>query len=326
MIGSILTESGINHRVIGNNGKPVLDHIDDITVKVYVIELSSYQLHYSSKLMLDIGVLLPIRPDHIDWHGGYDEYIFAKSKIARASAFFITSAEMFENRLISQSHDSPIFYDTQDMGVGSQYYVKEIKEKQYLFGNNMLYNRVDSLPFIGKHNIGNALGAIAATRLVGAHSMSIIQGLQNFKMSSHRLENLGKIGDYFWYNDSKATNPSSTVAAINCIHYPTVLLLGGVSKNVDLTELTKALEDNNLFYAAICFGKDAEELMEAVPECMRKVKVTSLRDAVKAVSLHTNKHDIVLFSPAAASFDEFSSYEDRGNKFKEYVKEIYGEA
>ena len=303
----------------GNYGVPPCDLLGK-DVDFMVCECSSFQLEYSNSFQPQISVFTNITPDHISWHGGFENYFKAKAKIFKgpqAPSFSVLNAKDEKLLEFSKECGGKVFLFDGDIGENCSY----IKDEAIYFKRDGKEEKIIDLkdcPLIGNHNYQNVMCAVIVAKIEGISNEDIKSSIMSFKIPEHRLEKFAQIGKTVFYNDSKATNPEASFVAINSFNDCDVALIaGGRDKNTDLKEFCEAIKKH--IKTVILIGEAAERFEEN----LRKngfdniVRENSMEDAIdRAIELNP---DVVLLSPACASFDMFSGYEERGRVFKEYV-------
>ena len=303
----------------GNYGVPPCDLLDK-DIDFMVCECSSFQLEYSNSFQPQISVFTNFTPDHINWHGNLENYFKAKAKIFKgpqAPQFSVLNAK--DERLFEFSKEcgGTVFLFDGDIGENCSY----IKEEAIYFKRNGKEEKIIDLsacPLIGNHNYQNVMCAVIVAKIEGISNEDIKSSIMSFKIPEHRLEKFAQSGKTVFYNDSKATNPEASLVAINSFNNcDVVLIAGGRDKNTDLKEFCDAIKKH--IKTVVLIGEAADRF----DENLRKegfnniIRENSMEDAVdKSIELNS---DVVLLSPACASFDMFSGYEERGRAFKEYV-------
>lgn len=303
--------------VCGNIGIPptgLLNQNNDYLV----CEVSSFQLEFSPSFCPQIYAFLNFTPDHIDWHEGLDNYFKAKIKpLTHTPAFAIFNAT--DEKLVeyAQTYLGTKFFFGKEYTENCSY----IKDNAIYFKKNNKEERIielNDIPIVGEHNYQNVMAALIGAKIIGISNENIVNAIKSFKAVEHRLEYTAKIGNKTFYNDSKATNPEAAIVAIRSFEGKSVTLIaGGRDKNTDLTEFC---EDVKKYINTVILIGEATERFEA--ELIKNnfnsiIKLGSLNEAIdKSLELD---NEIVLLSPACASFDMFNSYEHRGEVFKEYV-------
>ena len=291
----------------GNYGVPPCDLLDK-DIDFMVCECSSFQLEYS------------FTPDHIDWHQGLENYFKAKAKIFKspqAPAFSVLNAKDAKLLDFSKECGGTLFLFDGDIGENCSY----IKNEAIYFKRDGKEDKIIDLndcPLIGNHNYQNVMCAVIVAKLEGISDEDIRKSIMSFKVPEHRLEKFAQKGKTVFYNDSKATNPEASLVAINSFNdCDVVLIAGGRDKNTDLTEFCEAIKKH--IKTVILIGEAGDRFDENLRKngfenILREETMQSAID--KSIELNP---DVVLLSPACASFDMFSGYEERGKVFKEYV-------
>ena len=297
--------------VCGNIGVPPSSLIDE-KHDFLVCEVSSFQAEMTEKFKAKIACWTNFTPDHIDWHGGLENYFKAKAKLfigSQTPEYSILNAQ--DKRLADFAKECKnvvMFDDDKDC---------YIKNGAIYFKGEEIITLADC-PLIGHHNHQNVMCGIAIAKLIGMKNEDIRERIMSFKAPEHRLEKVREMNGITFYNDSKATNPEASIVAIDSFNNVDVaLILGGRDKNTDLTEMCNSI--NKHIHTVLLIGEATERFEENLVKngFSNIIKEGSMEDAIdKAISL---KPDVVLLSPACASFDMFKSYEHRGAVFKEYV-------
>lgn len=308
-----------NAEPCGNYGVPPCDLLDK-NLDYFVCECSSFQLEYSPSFKPKISVFTNLTPDHIDWHNGIENYFNAKARIFKgkqAAKYCILNAK--DERLVNLAKEcgGTVFMFDGDIGENCSY----IKNDAIYFkqdGKEELVITLKDCPLIGNHNYQNVMCSLIVAKLEGISTEVIRNAVMSFKVPEHRLEKFAQKGKTVFYNDSKATNPEASLVAINSFNNCDVsLIAGGRDKNTDLTEFCNAIKKH--IKTVILIGEAADRFDENLKKngfenIIREKTIQSAID--KSIELNP---DVVLLSPACASFDMFSGYEERGKVFKEYV-------
>lgn len=306
----------------GNIGTPPCDLLlgkeDD--VDYFVCEMSSYQIATSNVLKAQIACWLNFTPDHIDWHGGLDNYFEAKAKIftfPQNPTFAVFNGKDEKLLEFSKTVKSEVFLFAKEVEDNCSY----IKNGSIFFKRNKKEEKiidVKDCPLVGEHNLQNIMCAVIVAKLTGVENEKIKSAIMTFKSPEHRLEMVGKLHGITFYNDSKATNPEAAIVAIKSFNdNNTVLIAGGRDKNTDLKEFCE--EVKNHIKTVILIGEAGKRFEENLQQSgfNNIIFEQTLESAIeKSIELEP---DVVLLSPACASFDMFKSYEDRGEVFKKYV-------
>lgn len=303
----------------GNYGVPPCDLIDG-DVEMFVCECSSFQLEYSNTFQPQISVWTNFTPDHIKWHGNLENYFNAKAKIFKSPqepAFSVLNAKDEKLKEFAKECGRTVFMFADEIGENCCY----VKNDAIYFKRNGKEEHIIDLkdcPLIGEHNYQNVMCAVIAAKLEGVSNENIKIGIMTFKVPEHRLEKFAQKETTVFYNDSKATNPEASLVAIRSfVDENVVLIAGGRDKNTDLKEFCQACKKH--IKTVILIGEAAERFEENLKAdgFENIIREDTMQSAVdKSIELCP---DVVLLSPACASFDMFSGYEERGKVFKEYV-------
>lgn len=324
LVGHILSSYDPGNIVAGNIGVPFTEVVESIDEEHYaILELSSFQLESIEKFNCDIASVLNITPDHLNRHKTMENYIDAKKNI------FMNQSGPNTTVL---NGDDPECFKMADATPGRVMffsYERTLFKGVYREGNDIVLLMpdhektvvcsIDELKVLGRHNVENVMAAIAICYLAKVPTPFIRKQILTFAGSEHRGEYVGTFDGVSYYNDSKATNPDSAIAGLSAMTSPTILIGGGMNKNNTYHEWIKGFEDKVKCF--IVFGETAEQLIsESKSLGFTRVKqVSSLEEAVALAKEEATEGDSVLLSPACASWDMFSSYEERGNLFKKLV-------
>lgn len=327
LIYEIIKKQGYNCYLGGNIGIPLFNKIDEMKPEdIVILELSSFQLMGIS-VSPRIAVITNISPNHLDIHKSYEEYIEAKKNIFK---------NQDENGVVILNYDNQITRECEKEVKGK---VVFFSKEQKLSDGVVLDNEVikvcqnklrrhllntKDLMLKGQHNYENACAAVAATlSLVDAEQQ--IEAIQNFRGVKHRLEFVKEIDGVKWYNDSIGTSPTRTIAGLNSFEEKIVLIAGGYDKHLDYTPIAKPILEK--VSTLILMGQTASKIKNAVQEKMLDEGIEiyecdTLKEAVDVAKKTAQKGEIVLFSPASASFDMYKNFEERGDKFKSIVNSL----
>ena len=322
----ICKTGGADCAMVGNIGFSFARQIAEDPKELYVVEVSSFQLDDIKTFKPDVAIITNITEDHLDRYE-YDVKNYIKSKF----------------RIIENQDENDVFIfnleDTTTINNINNYSIrslkapitmsKEIQEGAYLtnaqlhvkWKSEVMEMNVDDFAIKGKHNQYNSMAASMAGTAVGIRKEKIREALQTFESLEHRMEPVVTIRGVEFINDSKATNINSTWYALESMTKPTILILGGVDKGNDYDVLTELVQEK--VKAIICLGLENQKIHDAFGSVVELiVDVDNALDAVKTAFQCSDKGDVVLLSPACASFDLFKNYEDRGKQFKQAVKEL----
>jgi len=322
----VLKHGGLDVNMAGNIGDSFAKQVAAQDAAFYVLELSSFQLDGIVDFAPHIAVLTNITPDHLDRYDHiFENYI--------ASKFRIAMNQKEEDYLIYDADDKVISTYLKKHPVRSRLLPFSIQRKiengAYIENENIIINidnnqfkmPTTSLSLKGNHNVKNAMAAATVSQLLKIRKTTIRECLENFHGVEHRLENVLKINNVQYINDSKATNVNATFYALDAMKSATIWIVGGVDKGNDYSELYSLV--NEKVKAIICLGIDNSKIINAFGNCIDNIVETqSMKDAVKMAYKMAERTDNVLLSPACASFDLFKNYEERGRLFKEAVREL----
>ena len=322
----IFKEGELNVGMAGNIGDSYAKMVAENDYDFYVLEISSFQLDGILDFKPHIAILTNITPDHLDRYDyKFENYI--------ASKFRVALNQTKEDYLIYDADDEVITSWLKKHPVQSQLIPfsinQNLEEGVCLKNNNIeltienetIIMTTDHLALEGKHNLKNTMAASAAAKLVSIRKQTIRDSIRSFQGAPHRLEKVLKIGHVQYINDSKATNVNATYYALDSMSAPTVWIVGGVDKGNDYRELMPLVREK--VKAIICLGEDNSKIIEAFGNVVDLIVETyAMSEAIKVAYKIGERGDTVLLSPACASFDLFENYEDRGNQFKEAVKNL----
>ncbi len=322
LINAILCESGAKSLLVGNVGVPLTSKVCDAEKdSICVAEVSSFQLETTSSFCPHISCILNIAPDHLERHYTMENYIFLKKRIfknQKESEYSILNYDDEIVRGFSGEIKAKIKYISLKTKVDGAY---RLDDK--LFYNDEFIISQESLSLKGEHNVYNTLFAICACKLLGIDNQYIISALTSFKGVKHRMELIADIAGVEYYNDSKATNTASTISAIENITRPTILILGGSDKGETYLELFEKIKSSSVKHVILMGATRLKMFESAINVGYNDITLTyDFTTAVKIAKLIAREGECVLLSPACASFDSFSSFEERGDKFREIVEEV----
>jgi UDP-N-acetylmuramoylalanine--D-glutamate ligase len=320
----ILKEAGLNVGLGGNIGKSFARSVAEDDFDYYVLELSSFQLDGIIKFRPHIAVLLNITPDHLDrYEYDLDNYIASKFRITSTQTeadYFIYDEddEITMQALPKQNIKSMLLPISQKEEVFPGAYITDDILYIGINNKNQFSMKMDELSLKGKHNRYNTMAASVVSKILDVRKDVIRESLKSFQNVEHRLESIAKIENIEYINDSKATNVNSTWYALESMNRPVIWIAGGIDKGNNYEDLKPLVREK--VKALICLGKDNGKLHEAFGNEVSKIFDTiSMKEAVKQAAAMAADGDVVLLSPACASFDLFQNYEDRGRQFKNAV-------
>jgi UDP-N-acetylmuramoylalanine--D-glutamate ligase len=322
LLNHLLNSAGMKSYMGGNIGIPVLDLTSD--AKIYVLELSSYQLELSSVLPLEVGILLNITPDHLEWHKTFDHYISSKEKIFQNCRHPVIC--------IDDNYTQEIFNRLKDHNKNPIITISTKQKAIYWLNDNVLMYKetplcsVQEFKLKGLHNIQNILCAMAAAQIMGVSVENIIKGLLSFNGLEHRQEYVGSMEDIIFINDSKATNADATSHALKAYSDSDIYwIVGGKQKEEGILPLCHFFPKLKGCYL---IGESQENFSQLLDENnIPYLKSETVENAThhafqQAKASKSLNKKIILLSPACASFDQFKNFEERGELFKNIVIQL----
>lgn len=322
LVGAMAKQAGLRVAVAGNIGTPVLDLLRERQPQLYVLELSSFQLETTRRLGAGVATVLNLSEDHMDRYDSLQAYRLAKQRIyygCRAAVFNRDDPATRPQAAGDFAHYS--FGLDRARGAG-EFGLCEQGGREFLACAGEALLEVAELRIPGRHNVANALAALAIGEAAGLPRAAMLEALRQFTGLRHRCQFVARIKEADWYNDSKGTNVGATIAAVEGLspRGPVVLLAGGVGKGADFRPLAPVLARHARL--AILFGADAERIEAVLQGQVRVQRVDSLEAAVAAAHREASPGDQILLSPACASFDMFRNYEHRGEVFMAAVEAL----
>jgi len=328
LIYKILKEKFKDVFLAGNIGMPALDILPKLKKDSFaVLELSSFQL-LDLKKSPHLAVILMVTSEHLDWHNNQDEYIDAKKPIVSYQTkndFAVVNADFTNSKEIVRNSKSKIYYfstkeRTNGVYLKSRKIVSTIEKLEEICD-------VSKIRLVGKHNIENVLAAVAVSKIYSAKNDDIVKVLTAFKGLEHRLELVAVKNQIQFYNDSFSTTPETTIAAIESFANKKVLILGGSSKNSDFSVLAEKIASDHSIKAILLIGQEAQRIKNSITrhgDFAGKIinGGENMKEIVKCAFSVAESGDIVVLSPACASFDMFKNYKDRGEQFIKEVRSL----
>jgi UDP-N-acetylmuramoylalanine--D-glutamate ligase len=325
LIYHICKHAGLDCALVGNIGYSFAKQVAEDPKAVYVAEISSFQLDDIVEFRPNVAVLLNITEDHLDrYEYKFENYINSKFRITMnqtSSDYFIYNLDdevitnyLEQNQIIS--NQLPI---SMKQKVEKGAYIKDDQMHVNVNGDQQQMSIYD-FALKGKHNQYNTMAASVAGATMDIRKNKIREAVQTFENLEHRMEAVATVRGVEFINDSKATNVNSTWYALESMTKPTVLILGGVDKGNDYSLIEEMVKEK--VKAIVCMGVDNKKIHEAFDATVRVVDTDSAEEAVQASYSLATPGDVVLLSPACASFDLFKNYEDRGKQFKDAVRNL----
>jgi UDP-N-acetylmuramoylalanine--D-glutamate ligase len=336
MVQSIFDYSNKKGIACGNVGEPVIAVLNSGDEYEYLaLELSSFQLAWSNLARFEAVALLNIAPDHIDWHGSFEEYANSKLKLLEASRTAIINGQDSESVLRSSSWSGrKVFYFLDTPGPGEIGLVENLLVDRAFVEDASIatdFGQLSDIRPTVPHNVANAMAAAGLALAIGISHEEIHEGLRNFTLDRHRLEVVLESDGIAWVNDSKATNPHAAAAALMS-HISSIWIAGGLAKGAEMSTLIQRCAPR--IKAAILIGQDAPIIAKelsthapTIPYFFISYSGDSellMREVVHKAQELAEAGDTVLLAPACASMDQFKDYSDRGEKFVAMVREVVG--
>jgi UDP-N-acetylmuramoylalanine--D-glutamate ligase len=322
----ICKTAGLDCAMVGNIGISFAKQVATDPKALYVVEISSFQLDDIKDFRADIAMILNITEDHLDrYEYRFENYINSKFRVIENQTnndYFIYCEDdevIMQQIPLLTIHTNPLPFSMKH----------EVKKGGYIKGDQMMLRiqeervsmSIYDFALKGKHNNYNTMAAGIAAATLGIRKEKIREAVKNFHSLEHRMEFVAMVRGVEFINDSKATNVNSTWFALESMNKPTVLILGGTDKGNDYNLITDLVKEK--VKAIVCMGVDNKKIIEALKDIVPVIVETdSAKKAVNASFKLSTKGDVVLLSPACASFDLFKNYEDRGTQFKNAVKEL----
>jgi UDP-N-acetylmuramoylalanine--D-glutamate ligase len=320
MLDRMLEAARVPRAVAGNSWRALTGCLGEVRrAGLLILEVSSFQLHYLRNPAFEAAALLNARPDHLNWHASFEEYVQDKLRIFEGQAagdLALVHAADPTGRKAAENLAAKVVV----VGEGRT----AVRDHRLFLGGDVLA-KAGELRFAGRHNQENALFAAAMAEKVGAPLGGIRAGLLSYELKPHRLQVVGQRDGVTYVDDSKATNPAAVAAALGGLERPVVLILGGSEKHTDFTEILSHLGSCR---AVLCQGEAGPRLARFLENSGYPGLVERSRDlgtAVRRAAEHAWEGDVVLLSPGCASFDQFAGYAERGDEFARLVRGLAAE-
>ncbi|MEF9991662.1 MAG: UDP-N-acetylmuramoyl-L-alanine--D-glutamate ligase [Romboutsia sp.] len=326
LVGEIFKAAKKDTYIVGNIGNPVIDTVDTSTKdSVLVTELSSFQLESIESFRPKVSALLNITEDHLNRHHTMENYIEAKSRIfmnQNSDDFCILNYDDLEVRALANKCRAKIIYFSRIEKIDGGIYLDENNNIVIDIDENITLLNKDELSLPGNHNLENSMAAIAISYVCDIGINVLREVLKTFGGVEHRQEFVREINNVMYVNDSKATNPDSTIKAIQSYKMPIILIAGGMDKESSFDELLEVAKEN--VKALVLLGETAPKIQEcAKNKGFTNIHVVkNMEEAVSISNAISNSGDVVLLSPACASWDMYKNFEVRGKDFKDNISKL----
>ena len=329
LINAILQHAGYKTFLGGNIGTPLFTKLPEMEPNdIVVLELSSFQL-MNMNISPDIAVITNITPNHLNIHKDYQEYIDAKKcifKNQKENGILILNYDNDITRECSKEANGKVIFFSSKTKLDSGFIVDDDIIKECNDGIRKHILNTDEVILRGNHNFQNIATALAATKTLVDTDVAV-EAIKKFRPVEHRIEFVREIDGVKWYNDSASSSPTRTISGLNAFKENIILIAGGYDKNLEYEPLAKPVVDK--VSTLILIGQTAEKIYDVVKNESekenKKININmcdTLEQTIEIAKKSAKKGDVVLFSPASASFDMFKNFADRGNKFKDLVNKI----
>ncbi|MGA9111183.1 MAG: UDP-N-acetylmuramoyl-L-alanine--D-glutamate ligase [Smithella sp.] len=324
LLGEILRRSGKKVFVGGNIGTPLIEYAETSQKDDFIVaEISSFQLQWIEKFRPFIAILLNITCDHINYHGSFAQYRRVKAGIfanqTKTDWAILNAADQEQDGIADATYAQIVKFSSKDV-LSQGIFIKDNDMVLIIPGFNAEKYPLGIINLPGLHNVENVMAAIMAARLCGCPQKDIIEAVRAFSGLPHRIEFAGERNSIKFYDDSKGTNVGSVLRALETFTQPVILLLGGRDKDGDFESLKPLLKKKTK--KVILFGEARNRIASLIGEDIPVLKKERLREAIQSAYKDAQSGDVVLLSPGCASFDEFANYKDRGNFFKDVVRNL----
>ena len=320
LTGEMCRQAGLKTEIGGNIGVPALSLLATSEPDVYVLELSSFQLETTASLNARAATVLNITPDHMDRYRDIDEYAEAKARVFRGNGTMVINTDDALVRRMRQSGRRVVNFGLGRPLAAQDYGLDEIRGETWLVHGKQPLMPARDVPLAGRHNLANVLAAMALAEAVGVTSEVSCAAVRTFKGLKHRTELVAEHQGVRWYDDSKGTNVGATVAALSGMTSPVILIAGGDGKGQDFSELKPACVQHAR--AVVLIGRDAPQIEAILAKAVPVHRAKDMHEAVRIAKGLAQPGNVVLLSPACASFDMFRNYEHRAEVFREAVREV----
>ena len=323
LVGHIL-HSSKKVLVGGNIGTPVLELLDQPVPDVYVLELSSFQLETTHSLNAFSSVVLNISEDHMDRYRDIDDYASTKQKIFQGDGLVVLNRDDARVLAMKPASRDIRFFTLEVPATENEYGLAEYENETWLYKGHQPLFPASEVRLAGRHNLANVLAALALIEPLMLSPESVRRAVGSYTGLSHRCEVVAEQNNVRWINDSKATNVGATIAALQGMDGPVILVAGGEGKDADFQPLRPVVEQSAR--AVILIGRDAGLIEEALNGSVPIYRAGSMQEAVEHAANMAWPGDVVMLSPACASFDMFDNFEHRGSVFAELARSMAAKA
>ena len=323
LVDHALKVAGLNSMLVGNIGVPFTSKIDSLDSNgIFVAEISSFQLETINRFCPHIACILNITPDHLNRHYNMENYVYLKSKILlnlRESEFAVLNYDDgLVNALSTRTRAKIVWFSKKEKVDGAYL------DGDFIYYKGEIISSVNEILIKGAHNVENALASVCILKILGVSNSDILQSFKTFLGVKHRVQKVKTVNGVTYYNDSKSTNADSCKKAVESVNEPTILIMGGYDKGLNYQDLMLLIKQNANIKKVVLTGQSAKNMYAyAVNAGLEEVSI--VKDFYHAVTLASSmatSGQSVLLSPATSSFDEFGSFEERGDRFIEIVESL----
>lgn len=320
LTGHIFRCCGNSVEVGGNIGVPVLDLLQRPVPEVYVLELSSFQLETTHSLNARAAVVLNISADHMDRYRNIEDYAESKRRIFHGDGVMVLNRDDGMVMAMEAAGRRVRYFTLAEPQSENDFGVAKYKGEQFIFKGTRPLMPVNCIRIPGRHNLANVLAVLALIDEFELPLADVESAISQYEGLPHRCQPVADVLGVLWVNDSKGTNVGATTAALEGMGRPVVLIAGGEGKDADFAPLGEAVQ--RFARAVVLIGRDAKLIAAAMPDKVRVVFAGDMADAVIQASRLAQNGDVVLLSPACASFDMFNNYTHRGQVFEQQVQKL----
>jgi len=324
LTGALFERAGVSHAVAGNIGTPLTGLVDQGSDdRVFIVELSSFQLETIQSFRCSIALVLNLTPDHLDRHQSFEQYVQAKRRILlnqTAEDFAVLNADDPNSKAMGEHCAARVFLFSERQSLHEGVSVEEGQIWIRWEGSEYLVMPVEEIRMPGRHNLQNVLAAVASGFLKGLDPILMAQVFRDFAGVEHRLEQIGSRAGVRFYNDSKATNVEAAARALEALEGPLIVIMGGRDKGADFGQVKHLMKDK--VKLLVLLGEARSKIRGALQDRVETLDARDMAEAVALASDGAQPGDTVLLAPACASFDMFDDFEHRGRAFKEAVAQM----
>ena len=316
LLGEMAKAAGKKTAIGGNLGTPALELVKE-NIELYVLELSSFQLERTTALQAVAATVLNVTPDHMDRHVDLHEYAKQKQRVFKGSGVMVLNADdALVMSMQALARETVTFSIVRE----ADYHVDWIQGVEYILRGEKKLLPVTALALQGRHNIANAMAALALGHTVKLPEEIMCATLRTFRGLEHRMQRVAEINGVIWVNDSKATNVGACIAALQGFQHRVILIAGGDAKGADMGVLSEVVK--NHVKTVILMGKDAHLIERSLKDSVPVQKADTIEQAVSIAAKLAETGESVLLSPACASIDQYENYQERGEKFSAAVRKL----